>query len=269
MRQVSRSRRRPRRHRSAEAAHLRRAASPAARWQGPCPPLLRLRRSCPTPRPGRRIPPPPAQMTTTPLVTSRRMTGSSSTSIGSGDGTTRRQFDPLGRNVHPSASWSPRARVSSTYAPIGFVGFANAGSAGSTRTSVSKRRNLDAAQISSSRWSRHPIIASVCAVTTSSGERSSGANDVSLAASIPTCGPFPWVTTRRVRSAARPRTFAVSRIRCRWLSALWGPERGANALPPSPTTTVFKPIDGHPGFQPYRTAGDRELGPYRRPRRCR
>ena len=111
---------------------------------------------------------------------------------------------------------------------------------------MSKRRNLDAAQISSSRWSRHPIIASVCAVTTSSGERSSGANDVSLAASIPTCGPFPWVTTRRVRSAARPRTFAVSRIRCRWLSALWGPERGANALPPSPTTTVVKPIDGHP-----------------------
>ncbi len=57
---------------------------------------------------------------------------------GSGDGTTRRKPSASGLNVHPFSAASASACSFVYIGPIGFVGFANAGSLRSTSIIVSR-----------------------------------------------------------------------------------------------------------------------------------
>src|SRR5215213_11418676 len=189
------------------------------------------------------MPPPPAATTTAPVCRRASMAGCSTISIGSGEGTTRRQPRPASSRItQPWPSMRRRASVSSKKLPIGLEGERNAGSPASTRvrvTTVTVRRATRAWRKALSRhcWSMKPMPPWVSATQVSRGRRGSRSAARSLRSrTLPTWGPLPWVTTsgRAVRWA---RCSAVSRVRSYWAGMGLALPGGEMAFPPRATTT--------------------------------
>src|SRR5919198_2993920 len=127
---------------------------------------------------------------------------------------------------------------------MGFAGFANAGSAGSTRVCVRRqttpRRIPRAANSFPRPWARrYPIWAWLSAPHTSRGIAGTRCRDSSFCTRmLPTWGPFPWVTTISWPSATRSaRRTHVSSIRRRCAAASAGTPGGRSALPPIAMTS--------------------------------
>ena len=193
------------------------------------------------------IPPPPFATTTYPASTRARTAGPSSTSSGSGEPTIRRHpFSPQASQRSP-CSISRRASASGRNRPIGLVGRVSPGSSAATRVRVTtvalgRRSPRAASSLSSAFISVKPSVAWVCAP-----HQSSGTGGTTAAASsfftrrLPTCGPFPWVTTTSAPASIRSATarMATTAAAC-WSSTRARPSAPVMALPPSASKTLMQ-----------------------------
>src|SRR3954451_528780 len=190
------------------------------------------------------IPPPPAQTTTKPAAASAWIAGESTTDLGSGEATTRRQprsprsSQVLPRETNRSASSRGRKR------PTGFENSRKPGSSASTSVRVTRPavrwgRPRAARAASSSSASVKAMVAWVCAT-----HQSSGTGGTTWAASsfftsrLPTWGPLPCVSTTSAPAATTSAMCVdASRIASRWAFGVAEPSGPVMALPPRAITT--------------------------------
>ena len=189
------------------------------------------------------MPPPPAQITTQPFSSSDLIGLISKIRFGTGDGTTRRNLPPSGLNVHPFSA-SRRAASSASYSgPIGFVGFAKAGSSASTSIIVSSvarwRSKGSCCRALAGYVADHPLGLGAEHVERVRVDGGVGAAQEREQADL---GPFPCEMTRSCSSATGASALHAARALARWFSAVSGSPRRSSALPPSATTTrTFSP----------------------------
>ena len=183
------------------------------------------------------MPPPPPAMTVTPCRTSSSIASRPKTLRGSGDATTRRQPASC---LRIGQSWDCRTFATSLreyVGPIGLVGSSKAGSSASTSTRVRTVATGPGRTVAIESSSRYPIQPSVCAVSTSipSGSAPSRPRS-STSARWPTCGPFPWVTTRSPEPATSDAACAATSRRSCWVFWVGRSPFSARAFPPMATT---------------------------------
>ena len=190
------------------------------------------------------MPPPPTATTTNPASRRTRIASISTIRFGSGDGTTRRHpRSASSTTCHPSSSRRRFASSSVRNEPIGFVGWANAGSSGSTSTWVTTdatSRRMPRTRKSLTRFwaSMYPIDPCVSATQISKGTSWSSWRASSERRRMnPTWGPFPWLMATSQPSATRPPMWwSVSFTASYWSSTdlCWASR--IRLLPPIATT---------------------------------
>ena len=190
------------------------------------------------------MPPPPPATTTYPAPDRAEMAPASMGAIGRGEGTTRRYPRPASSVMaHPRRAWRAAASERLKNGPIGLVGSARAGSAGSTSTWVT----IDTAPGISwrhtscrARQMRLPSAPWVMAPRVNRGRAGTRSADSSCwMARLPTWGPLPWTMTipqplrisdRTEWAMARALAYCSSRVP-RWS---WR----VRALPPRARTAI-------------------------------